>query len=54
MLQVEKNDKILYIAFKLQIQKYDVDWTITNASLTRDICFDMYSWELIKYFEVKI
>ena len=39
-IKVEKNDKILYIAFKLQIQKYNVDCIIAISSVFRDIRFE--------------
>ena len=37
-VEVEKNDKILYTAFKYQIKKYDVDCNIASASFIKNIC----------------
>ena len=39
-VEVEKNDKILYIAFEFLIKKYDVDCNIASASFIRNICFE--------------
>ena len=38
-VEVEKNDKILYIAFKFLIKKYDVDCNIASASFIRNFFF---------------
>ena len=38
-VEVVKNDKILYIAFKFLIKKYDVD-NIATASFIRNFCFE--------------
>ena len=37
---LKKNDKILFIAFKFLIKKYDVDGNIASASFIRNICFE--------------
>ena len=39
-VEVEKNDKILYIAFKFLIKKYDVDCNIGSSSFIRNISFE--------------
>ena len=39
-VEVEKNDKILYIAFKFLIKKYDVTCNIASASVIRNFCFE--------------
>ena len=38
-VEVEKNDKILYIAFKFLIKKYDFDCNIASASFII-FCFE--------------
>ena len=40
VVEVEKNDKILYIALKFLIKKYDVDCNIASAFFIRNICFE--------------
>ena len=39
-VEVEKNDKILYMAFKFLIKKYDVDCNIASASFIRNFYFE--------------
>ena len=39
-VEVEKNYKIFYIAFKFLIKKYDVDCNIASASFIRNFCLE--------------
>ena len=39
-VEVEKNVKILYIAFKFLIKNYDEDCNIASVSFIRNICFE--------------
>ena len=46
-VEVEKNDKILYIAFKFLTKKYDVDCNIASASFIRNFCFEYGTKQLL-------
>ena len=53
-VEVEKNDKIIYITLKFLIKKYDVDCNIASASFIRNFSLNMDSEELSNCFEIKI
>ena len=39
-VEVENNDKILYIAFKFLIKNYNVDCYIASTSFIRNFCLE--------------